>query len=334
MFKHWYLIVSVLFFAFGAYVWKVRGRNTPMTASPPSQDIPASSKFGSVIVEVGKDKILREDIEWEYSLLTHGIVDNTNLTPIPNLGSKFHEELGPLKRSILENIIERKLLFAMVKRDDGFDSTNPARFTSCLSDWQKSLAGLPKEVADSGARDRLKSRLCERSLVEQYLAERVYSEVSVPEKEMSEYFKDHPEEFKVPEKVRIRQTVVADESTAKRVLNQTTVQNFSDMARQYSITPEGRHGGKLGPFGKQGMPSFFEVAFEMRKGQLSPVLKSNYGYHIMIVDEKIPEHGMSFDEAAKVIEEKLLVGKKEVAYRAWVDRALVAVSIKAPSALW
>lgn len=334
MFKHWYLIASVTFFAIGAYVWKVRGRNTPLAASTSSLEKPSVARFGSVIVEVGKDKILREDVDWEYNLLTHGIVDNSNLTPIPNLGSKFHAELGPLKRSILENIIERKLLYAMVRRDDGFDSTNAARFTACLTDWQKTVAGLPKDVADLGARARLKSRFCERSLVEQYLNEQVYKDVVVPDGEVTEYFKDHPEEFKVAEKVSIRQTVLADESTAKKVRNLTTVHNFSELARQYSITPEGLSGGKLGPFSKHNMPSFFEAAFEMRKGQISSVLKSNYGYHIMIVDEKTPEHSMSFDEAQVVIRGKLLTLKRDAAYKAWVERALVAISIKAPSALW
>ena len=134
-----------------------------------------STKFGSVIVEVGKEKILRDDVEWEYQLLTHGITDTTNLTPIPNLGSKIHTELGPLRRSILENLIERKLLYAMVRRDEGFDGTNAARYSTCLTEWQKTSSTLPTEVSGGRARERLKSRLCERSIVEQYLNEIVFN---------------------------------------------------------------------------------------------------------------------------------------------------------------
>ncbi len=334
MFKHWYLIASVVCFALGAYVWKIGSKITPASLAASQLERSSSTKFGSVIVEVGKEKILRDDVEWEYQLLTHGITDASNLTPIPNLGSKIHSELGPLRRSILESLIERKLLYAMVRRDEGFDGTNAARYSDCLTEWQKAGTALPPEVSGSRARERLKSRLCERSIVEQYLSEIVYKEAVVTESEITEYFKSHLEEFGVSEQIVIRQIVVADETTAKKVSNQTTSSNFSDMARQYSITPEGKSGGRLGPFGKHKMPTFFEAAFAMKKGQISTVLKSNYGYHIMIVDERIAEHNQSFDEARPAIHKKLLTEKKEAAYRDWVELALVAISVKAPSALW
>src|SRR5690606_5900003 len=137
-----------------------------------------------------------------------------------------------------------------------------------------------------------------------------------------------------PEQVKIRQIVTADEATAKRVSYTTTVNNFSDMAKAHSIAPEGASGGHLGPFSKQTMPAFFEAAFAMKRGQISTVLKSNYGYHIMILDEKIPEHNLSLDEARPLVTEKLMKGRREAAYQAWVEKALVAISIKAPSALW
>jgi peptidyl-prolyl cis-trans isomerase C len=331
--KHWYLIASLAVFALGAWMWKLKGSRIPTTSGSVAEKVDVS-KFGSVIVEVGKDKILRTDIDWEYQLLTNGINDNTNLTPIPNLGSKIHQELGPLRRSILESMIERKLLYAMVKKDENFDSTDAARYTGCLEDWQKATRALPADISASGGSDRLKTRLCERSLIEQYLTERVYKTLTVSEAEITEYFKGHPEEFRRPEQVRIRQIVVADENTAKRVSNTTTAANFTEMARTYSISPEGKNGGHLGPFAKHGMPAFFEAAFTMKKNQISTVLKSNYGYHIMILDEKIPEHGMSFDEARPVIHEKLLATKREAAYQEWVERALIAISVKAPSALW
>jgi hypothetical protein len=334
LFKHWYLIASVVCFILGAYIWKMGTKNTPASLAASQLERSSSAKFGSIIVEVGKEKILREDIEWEYQLLTHGISDTSNLTPIPNLGSKIDTELAPLRRSILENLIERKLLYSMVRRDEGFDSANAARYSACLTDWQKASQALPAEVAGSRAKERLKARLCERSIVEQYLNEIVYKEAVVSDSEITEYFKSHLEEFSVPEQIVIRQIVVADEATAKKVSNQTTANNFSDMARQYSITPEGQSGGRLGPFGKHKMPTFFEAAFAMKKGQISTVLKSNYGYHIMIVDERIPEHNQSFDEVRPLILKKLLTVKKEAAYRDWVELALVAISVKAPSSLW
>lgn len=312
----------------------IKGNRVPSPSHQVADVNGEVSRFGSVIVEVGKDKILRSDIDWEYKLLTLGISDNSNLTPIPNLGSKIHDELSPLRRSILESMIERKLLFAMVKRDDSFNSEDAARYVSCLENWHRAVKTLPADVSGDGGTERLKTRLCERTLIEQYLVEKIYGNLSVSDSEVTEYFKNHPEEFKRPEQVKIRQIVTADEATAKRVSYITNANNFSEMAKAHSIAPEGAAGGYLGPFSKQNMPAFFEAAFSMKRGQVSTVLKSNYGYHIMILDEKLPEHNMSLDEAKPLVKEKLLHARREAAYQAWVEKALVAISVKAPSALW
>ena len=75
------------------------------------------------------------------------------------------------------------------------------------------------------------------------------------------------------------------------------------------------------------MPRFFDVAFQMRKGQISGVLKSIYGFHIIQVLKKYKKRTLTFKEAKPIIKEKIMAKKKEEVYREWVEEALKTVNV-------
>ena len=59
------------------------------------------------------------------------------------------------------------------------------------------------------------------------------------------------------------------------------------------------------------MPRFFDVAFQMRRGQISGVLKSIYGFHIIQVLKKYKKRTLTFDAAKPIIKEKILAKKNK-----------------------
>jgi len=62
--------------------------------------------------------------------------------------------------------------------------------------------------------------------------------------------------------------------------------SFEDMAKAKSICPSRKKGGSLGWFGRNQMVKEFETAaFAMKKGQISSPVKSQFGYHIIRVDD-------------------------------------------------
>lgn len=61
---------------------------------------------------------------------------------------------------------------------------------------------------------------------------------------------------------------------------------FEEVAKEYSVSPEGKRGGKLDPFFPGEMPPEFDVCFTMREGEVSPIIKSAYGYHLFKVLKK------------------------------------------------
>lgn len=333
--KAFYVAACIGVFAVGAYVWRVK--NTGLSKMVDEEgDRAAASEFerSPVVVEVDDEKVLKEDIDWEYDVVTADVDDKETLTPIPNLGARYEEEMGTLRKALISSVIERKVLYHYVKRDRDFRFDDPSRYTACLTEWQASVRNQVRAVQLRGGKDRLKSRLCERSILDQYMKERLFSKVTVADADVVEYFKNHMNEFKRPERVIIRHILLGDEDEAKKVRNLVNPTNFGDVARAKSIAPEADKGGRLGPFAKGVMPSVFDVAFQMKRNDISDVLKSNYGYHLIMVLDKQAKQNPSLEDARPQIEATLRKVKEEEEYKNWVDLALASISVNVPKATW
>ncbi len=340
MLKFVYFAFCALFFGAGVYVWKVKNTGAaqvapddPVAAAPPAEDF----RQTGALVEIAGTQITQEDVNWEYDLVTSGVVGNEELTPIPDLGPRLTEELKPLRKAIVANIIERKLLYAFVQQDKSFVFDEPSRYESCMKEWQETIKADQigaQSFASKEGRNRLRARLCERSVLEQYLDEKLFADVTASPDEALEYYKNHRAEYSVSERVVIRQVLLGSDADAKRVRAQINTQNFADLARSKSIAPEGVDGGKLGPFTKSAIPAIFEMAFSMKKGEISPILKSPYGYHIMTLVEKLPRSELSFDQVKNKITKVLRRKQQEERYQKWVDKALASIAVSSPKPLW
>jgi len=89
--------------------------------------------------------------------------------------------------------------------------------------------------------------------------------------------------------VRASHILVDTEKEADRILKKINKgKSFEDMARKFSSCPSGRKGGDLGYFGKgQMVPEFEKAAFNMEAGQVSPPVRTQFGYHIIkVVDRR------------------------------------------------
>ncbi len=59
-------------------------------------------------------------------------------------------------------------------------------------------------------------------------------------------------------------------------------EKFANVAKEISLCPSGKRGGDLGTFGRGRMVKEFEqAAFALQKGQISPIVKTRFGYHIL-----------------------------------------------------
>ena len=87
----------------------------------------------------------------------------------------------------------------------------------------------------------------------------------------------------MPDKVHCAHVLVKTESEVKKVLERLGKgEKFANIAKEVSLCPSGKRGGDLGTFGRGQMVKEFETAaFALQKGQISAIVKTKYGYHII-----------------------------------------------------
>jgi len=131
--------------------------------------------------------------------------------------------------------------------------------------------------------------------------------VSISEQEINDYlgkpenqknleaaYKENFATYNKPEEVKARHILIQGEDDAKTLAQANAIKakvnpkNFSDIAKKETQDPTGKpNGGDLGWFSAGRMvPEFDKVAFTMKKGEISPPVKTQYGYHIIYVEDK------------------------------------------------
>lgn len=141
-------------------------------------------------------------------------------------------------------------------------------------------------------------------------------------------------EYFTPQRAYIRQIVVKEKHQAEDLLAElrSKKKDFSELATQYSIGPEALNGGLIG-WAEEGQIDIFEPAFKLRPGQISSVIESAFGYHILKVERKEAKKQLAFDEVSARIAKTLLAEQEQGLFLKWLNERLRRVSIKKNDAL-
>ncbi len=148
------------------------------------------------------------------------------------------------------------------------------------------------------------------------------ADVEVTPADLHAYYDQHREQYRTPEQVKVSHILIktplpgpdgkVDEKgvaeaqrRAEDLLKQLkSGAKLEDLAKKYSEDPgSAKQGGSLGWIGKgQTVPEFEKTAFSLPKGQISDLVKSSYGFHIIRVDDKQEAHLKTLDEVKAEIE--------------------------------
>lgn len=144
----------------------------------------------------------------------------------------------------------------------------------------------------------------------------------ITDEQITQYFESNKQTFATSEQVKASHILVATEELAKEVKTKLAAgENFSDLATQYS-TDEGSkaQGGELGFFGRGVMAKEFEdVAFSLGVNQVSDPVKTEFGYHIIKVEEKKAAKEANLEESKDQIKDTLLQDKVTSDFDAWLQ---------------
>ena len=161
-----------------------------------------------------------------------------------------------------------------------------------------------------------------------------FEAINVDAKEVKSYYDTKPEEFVDKEKVRARHILMKTQEDAEAVIKslkglsgEKLKAEFTAQAKSKSTGPSAAKGGDLGYFPRgQMVPSFNDAVFAMKEGAISvePV-QSQFGFHVIYLEDKKPAQKMSFDEVKSFIEQRLKMDK----FKAAMEKKMNSLKAKA-----
>ncbi|MGL5114739.1 MAG: peptidylprolyl isomerase [Beijerinckiaceae bacterium] len=152
------------------------------------------------------------------------------------------------------------------------------------------------KVADTADFKRRLDQTRERLLMESLLTRE--GEKGATEEAMKKFYDETVKTLKPAGEVKARHILVEKEEEAKAALERLKKgEDFAKLAGELSKDPgSGKEGGDLGWFEKERMvPEFGEAAFKLEKGQLSEIVKSQFGFHIIKLDDKRDKAPPAYD---------------------------------------
>jgi len=197
-------------------------------------------------------------------------------------------------------------------------------------------SGITKSKEYAKEYSKLEKRI-KKELAIQVWQKKVLDGIKISSQELKTYYKKNKEEFNEKESVHARHILVKTEAAANKIISELKglsgaklKEKFIALAKKESTGPSGPKGGDLGYFSKgQMVPAFNNKVFSMKKGAitLKPV-KTQFGYHVIYVEDKKPSMTRSFNEVKAFIEQRLKMEKFKAVMKKKMDELQKKASIK------
>ena len=159
-------------------------------------------------------------------------------------------------------------------------------------------------------------------LMARLIKEEVEDKIFVTDDMMREYYEENKEQFKTPELWRASHILVKTEEEAESILEELSKGKlFEDLARERSQDATAARGGDIGYFSRSHLvPEFEEACLQLETGEVSDVVKSRFGYHIIRLTDKKESQTEGFERARRTIHDILKRIKRKELFNNLVNR--------------
>jgi len=159
-------------------------------------------------------------------------------------------------------------------------------------------------------------KMTEQILVQVLIEREILDKVDVNDEEVSEYYEENKVSFTEKEQIHLYNILLESEEEAQDILEQLKAGgDFSEIAKEKSTGPSAAQGGDLGYLTKGTIiPEIEEVVFALEVEELSEVVKTDFGFHILKITEKKPETVKALEEVKEEIIQTLLPTKQKEAF--------------------
>ena len=180
--------------------------------------------------------------------------------------------------------------------------------------------------AQNVAMEDFKQRLANDLAANKLIESNVEFDADVSDEEVKEFYESNQRQFVQPESVQASHILIGFEEDDDEAAKQAKLEKikelrakivagdieFADAAKDNSTCPSSQQGGSLGRFGRgQMVPAFEQVAFEQELGEVSEPVETDFGYHLILVEERSDEKTMQLDEVSDNIRNFLIQNDRQ-----------------------
>jgi peptidyl-prolyl cis-trans isomerase C len=308
--------------------------STPAAATPPATipipDLtlppkPVPATLPNVLAHVNSEKVTKADFE---RLLRN--IELNNRGPVPA------ERRDEIYRKVLEELVTYTLLRQEAKTRS-FTATD-AEVEEQLNAMKQAARGeeaFNKALAERKITlERLKTDARTEISIAKMMKAQVANTTEATDAEVKDFYDKNPDRFKRPETVRASHILLmvdpnADEATKQQTKTKIDAilkrakggEDFAALAKENSQDGSAAQGGDLGYFPKEKMvPAFSDVAFALKTGDVSDVVTTQFGVHIIKVTDRKPAGTVPLEEVSARVKDYLTEQKKQQQAQAFIEQ--------------
>ncbi|OHE04022.1 MAG: peptidylprolyl isomerase [Sulfurimonas sp. RIFCSPLOWO2_12_FULL_34_6] len=273
-----------------------------VTKAVVSLAILSTISMAQTLVTVNGTQITQQDVDRELMSATQG---RFNQVPA--------EKQAEFRKQVLEQLVAKELVYDDAKKT-GILNSNEFK-----NKYEEVAQRVKKEVAI------------------QVWQKQELDKITISDKEKEEYYNKNKEEFIENESINARHILVEKEADAKDIIAQlkplkgdALKNKFIELAKAKSTCTSAPNGGDLGYFTEgQMVPEFNNKAFSMKAKEitLEPV-KTQFGYHVIYIEDKKEKTKKSFSEVKQFIEQRLKMEKAKTMMMAKMEELKKKAEIK------
>ncbi|MFW5710435.1 MAG: peptidylprolyl isomerase [Spirochaetia bacterium] len=221
-------------------------------------------------------------------------------------------QLEQLKQMVLESLIDNELMYQIAK-ENGYGPSE--------EELDEELQNTKDRFADEDAYQKalnqqgmneseLRQELSKQMTKYEFEQDKFGEQTQVDSAEVKDFYDDNPQQFEQPEQVRASHILIkvaedateedkqaAEEKLLKAKERIENGEEFSEVARDVSEDPSSERGGDLDYFSRgQMVPAFEEAVFNMEVGELSGIVESSFGYHLIKKTDEKEASTVPFEE--------------------------------------
>jgi len=233
-------------------------------------------------------------------------------------GQDLIKRLEEARQEVMEKLIEDKLILSEAKKAKV--EISDAEIESKVKDMRKRFTThkeLERALLEQNMTlKELRARYREQMMSRKFIMQQVGATITVTPVEIHEYYETHPEEFTIPEQIKMRNILIIPRPdfpaeraavAAGDILKSLQDGNdFGQIARAVSKGPGAAEGG-ITDYVTRGelMPEIEKVVFAKNIGELTDVIQTSAGYHIFKIEDKKEKRHMELSEARRPIDDML-----------------------------